>query len=35
MHKEAAKGHVEVVYEVKERLKKKALKFIHLLVPTA
>ncbi len=32
MHKEAAKGHVEVVYEVKERLKKKKLKYIHFLI---
>jgi primosomal protein N' (replication factor Y) len=28
LQKEAAKGHIEVVYEVKERVKKKKLKFV-------
>jgi primosomal protein N' (replication factor Y) len=28
LHKEAAKGHLEVIYEVKERLQKKKLKFV-------
>lgn len=31
--KEAAKGHLEVVYEVKERLKKKKARFVELLLP--
>lgn len=32
LQKEAAKGHLEVVYEVKERLKKKKIKFVKPLL---
>ncbi len=32
LQREAAKGHLEVIYEVKERLKKKYLKFVQPLV---
>lgn len=31
--KEAAKGHLEVVYEVKERLQKKKAKYVRILLP--
>ena len=33
LHKEAAKGRLEVIYEVKERLHKKKLKFVLPLLP--
>jgi primosomal protein N' (replication factor Y) (superfamily II helicase) len=35
LQKEAAKGHIEVVYEVKERVKKKKLKFVKPLLSKA
>jgi primosomal protein N' (replication factor Y) (superfamily II helicase) len=35
LQREAAKGHLEVIYEVKERLKKKYLKFIQPVVSIA
>ncbi|XJZ28448.1 primosomal protein N' [Bacillota bacterium Lsc_1132] len=35
LHTEVAKGHLEVVYEVKERLKKKQRKYIQPLVSTS
>ncbi|HJV31821.1 MAG TPA: primosomal protein N' [Bacillales bacterium] len=35
LQKEATKGHIEVVYEVKERVKKKKLKFVKPLLSKA
>ncbi|MDF2855684.1 MAG: primosomal protein [Neobacillus sp.] len=35
LHREATKGHLEVIYEVKERLRKKYIKFIQPLLSEA